>query len=141
MNNIYSNTASLTFDDYVKDMMLSLGVSESGVDALWRSSRPSEGAIDGKETSYSNKPLIHLAEDFYRLQLYPGQHFEPPPEILPWRNRRVPELGKGSHVSSSFSVSQWVADKANLVTHLVPRDLDVFGDSSIFWEPAPSNRA
>ena len=76
VNSLYRNTASLTFDEYVKDMMLSLGVSESGVDSLWRPSQPSEGAIDGEETSHSNKPLIHSAEDFYRSQLYPGQRFD-----------------------------------------------------------------
>ena len=57
---IYKNVTTLTFDEFVRDMMVSLGTSPDGMTKAWR--KP-----DGQR-----KVLVHIAEDVYRKQFLPG---------------------------------------------------------------------
>ncbi|KAL9608971.1 MAG: hypothetical protein Q9167_006222 [Letrouitia subvulpina] len=72
----YKNIVSLTFDDYVRDMMYQFGGSEDGVSKMWQD--PSK---DGKGTTLLSpnplhKCLARLGEDFYRQQLHPGKNLD-----------------------------------------------------------------
>ncbi|KAL8720306.1 MAG: hypothetical protein Q9225_002818 [Loekoesia sp. 1 TL-2023] len=66
---IYRNTTTLTFDDFVRDMMLSVGASEDGVRKMWESPR-----YDSSGTRQLHKVLAHAGEDYYRQQFHPGDH-------------------------------------------------------------------
>ncbi|KAL8726423.1 MAG: hypothetical protein Q9181_006052 [Wetmoreana brouardii] len=63
---IYKNTTTLTFDEFVRDMMLSFGVSEEGVRRMWESPR-TVGNVGSL-----HKVLAHAGEDYYRQQFHPG---------------------------------------------------------------------
>ncbi|KAI4207764.1 MAG: hypothetical protein LQ348_000460 [Seirophora lacunosa] len=66
---IYRNTSTLTFDDFVRDMMLSVGASEDGVQKMWESPR-----YDNSGTQRLHKVLAHAGEDYYRQKFHPGDH-------------------------------------------------------------------
>lgn len=70
---IYKNTKSLTFDEYVQDVMKSIGVSDDGIIKLWHEY--------GNETTSTelHKALAHAGEDYYREQLLPGHRLD-----IPW---------------------------------------------------------
>ncbi|KAL8980434.1 MAG: hypothetical protein Q9205_004475 [Flavoplaca limonia] len=63
---IYKNTTTLTFDEFVRDMMLSFGASEEGVRKMWESPRT------GGNVGSLHKVLAHAGEDYYRQQFHPG---------------------------------------------------------------------
>ncbi|KAI4218530.1 MAG: hypothetical protein L6R36_008905 [Xanthoria steineri] len=63
---IYRNTTTLTFDEFVRDMMLSFGASEEGVRKMWESRRT------GGNVGSLHKVLAHAGEDYYRQQFHPG---------------------------------------------------------------------
>jgi hypothetical protein len=60
---MYNNKKTLTFDEYVKDVLVSMGCSPDGIDKMW------------KVQAHLHKSLTHAGEDFYRLQFMPGQNF------------------------------------------------------------------
>ncbi|KAL9032977.1 MAG: hypothetical protein Q9180_006194 [Flavoplaca navasiana] len=64
---IYKNTTTLTFDEFVRDMMLSFGASEEGVRKMWKSPRT------GGTVGSLHKVLAHAGEDYYRQQFHPGE--------------------------------------------------------------------
>ena len=66
---IYRNTTTLTFDEFVRDMMLSVGASEDGVRKMWESPRD-----DNSNSNRLHKILAHAGEDYYRQQFHPGDH-------------------------------------------------------------------
>lgn len=61
---VYNNKKTLTFDEYIQDMMRSMGTSEDGLEKLW------------KVQSHLHKNLAHAGEDYYRMQFLPGAQFE-----------------------------------------------------------------
>jgi hypothetical protein len=73
---VYKNIVSLTFDDYIRDMMYQFGGSEDAVQKMWQ-----DPSGDGKGTALLSpnpfhKNLARLSEDFYRQQLHPGTNLE-----------------------------------------------------------------
>ncbi len=71
---VYRNTATLTFDKFVYDIMLSVGTSEDAVRKMWNV--PGEtGSVKSNNKSQNglHKALAHAGEDFYRQQLQPGE--------------------------------------------------------------------
>ena len=66
---IYRNVKTLTFDEYVRDVMKSIGVSNDGISKLWKP--PGENRSDGP-----HKALAHAAEGYYREQLLPGHQLD-----------------------------------------------------------------
>jgi hypothetical protein len=70
VTDIYRNSKTLTFDEYVQDVMRSIGVSADGITKLW--SVPA----DSKEPDSLHKALAHAGGDFYREQLLPGDHLD-----------------------------------------------------------------
>ena len=71
VSEIYRNTTTLTFDEFVRDMMLSMGATEDGVRKMWESPR-----YDSENSNRLHKILAHAGEDYYRQQLHPGNHLE-----------------------------------------------------------------
>ena len=73
---VYKNTVSLTFDDYIRDMMYQFGGSEYAVQKMWQD--PSKDGEGTKLLSPNplHKNLARLGEDFYRQQLHPGTNLE-----------------------------------------------------------------
>ena len=67
---IYRNDKTLTFFEYVQDVMRSIGVSEGGIQKSW-SLRPA--LSPGKS---ERKSLAVIGADFYREQLLPGQRLD-----------------------------------------------------------------
>lgn len=65
MTDIYRNTKTLAFDEYVQDVMKSIGVSDDGMAKLWKT--PGE---DGASERLQ-KSLAHAGGDFYRDQFLP----------------------------------------------------------------------
>ena len=61
---VYNNKKGLTFDEYIRDMLRSLGSSADGVEKMWT------------VQDHLHKNLAHAGEDFYRTQLLPGPRFE-----------------------------------------------------------------
>lgn len=71
---VYRNTTTLSFDEFVRDMMLSIGGSEDGVRKMWESPRY-ETSKDGNSNRL-HKILAHAGEDYYRQQLQSGDLLE-----------------------------------------------------------------
>jgi hypothetical protein len=70
VTDIYKNSKTLTFDEYVQDMMRSIGVSADGIAKLW--SVPA----DAKEPDSLHKALAHAGGDFLREKLLPGDRLD-----------------------------------------------------------------
>ena len=70
---VYKNSLSLTFDDYIRDMMLSFEMTPLAVDKMWQKPTP-ESTLIGSNSL--NKSLVQRGEDFYRQQLHPGPKLE-----------------------------------------------------------------
>lgn len=69
MTEIYKNTKTLTFDEYVRDVMKSIGISDDGIEKLWKP--PTRIRKDRL-----HKALAHAGEDYYREQLLPGPQLD-----------------------------------------------------------------
>ena len=77
VNATNNNTTQLTFDPYMKDMMLSFGATPTAVDKMFEippKRNPAEQSM--LEPNPSQKPLAHLAEAMIRTQLHPGKHLD-----------------------------------------------------------------
>lgn len=70
------NTDELVFDDYVKDMMASMGSSPDGIKKMWEPQRPTvkEDASDPRFPNPLGKPLGQISEEIFRKQLHPGKN-------------------------------------------------------------------
>ena len=69
MTEIYENTKTLTFDEYVRDVMKSIGISDDGIEKLWK---PPSGIGNDR----LHKALAHAGEDYYREQLLPDPQLD-----------------------------------------------------------------
>ncbi|KAL8655778.1 MAG: hypothetical protein Q9210_000666 [Variospora velana] len=70
VTDIYKNTKTLTFDEYIRDVMKSIGVSDDGITKLWSTPDKSD------DLSGLHKALAHAGEDYYREQLLPGDRLD-----------------------------------------------------------------
>ena len=93
---IYKNTKTLTFDEYVQDVMKSIGVSENGIHNLWRPT------AEQGNSKCLHKTLAHASEDYYREQLLPGHQLD----VL-WERvlRFVSSSIRWDNVPEAFTVS------------------------------------
>lgn len=93
------NTHELVFDDYVKDMMASMGSTPMGIAKMWQPRLPMKVSHTGMR--YPNplgKPLGKISEEIFRKQLHPGSHATILQDIfltsihrsLTWDNLSVP---------------------------------------------------
>lgn len=70
MTDIHRNSKTLTFDQYGKDVMQSIGVSGGGIASLWKTPDKDEGP------DCLHKALAHAGDDYYRKQWLPGNHLD-----------------------------------------------------------------
>ena len=70
----YKNTITLTFDDYIRDTMITFGGSPAAVAKMWRI--PGDNSPAAINPNPMHKTLAHLCEDFYRQQLHPGKNLD-----------------------------------------------------------------
>ncbi len=70
---VYKNIVSLTFDEYIRDMMYQFGGSEYAVQKMWQDPAKSTALLSPNPF---HKNLARLGEDFYRQQLHPGTNLE-----------------------------------------------------------------
>ncbi|KAF2478396.1 cytochrome P450 [Lindgomyces ingoldianus] len=76
---VFRNIADLTFDAYVRDMMLRLGASQAGFQVMWTKPSPEFVEARAAQNGFPNpnfKPLIHACEDMFKVQLHPGPEME-----------------------------------------------------------------
>ncbi|KAL9613036.1 MAG: hypothetical protein Q9167_002382 [Letrouitia subvulpina] len=70
----YRQTIALTFDGFLRDLMVQFGLSKSAVQKMW--DVPSHHSTPKRAANPLYKPLAHVAEDLYKQQLLPGDHLE-----------------------------------------------------------------
>ena len=110
MTEIYKNTKTLTFDEYVRDVMKSIGISDDGIEKLWK---PPTGI--GKDRLH--KALAHAGEDYYREQLLPGpqldilweQVLSDIASSIHWDNLPGSRFNR-AETSRSLSLLEWTSD-------------------------------
>jgi hypothetical protein len=68
------NTHELVFEDYVKDMMASMGSTPMGITRMWQPRLPSTKVNHMRYPNPLGKPLGQLSEEIFRKQLHPGNH-------------------------------------------------------------------
>lgn len=77
-----NNTAQLTFDPYMRDMMVSFGATPVAVDKMFEKPPAEAPKKSTLEPNPSQKPLAHLAEQMIRVQLHPGKQLDDLQEIF-----------------------------------------------------------
>lgn len=73
---VYKNINSLTFDDYVQDMMYRFGGSKDAIKKMWRDPGTDDIGTANPDLNPFHKNLAKLGEDLYRQQLQPGTNLE-----------------------------------------------------------------
>ena len=73
---VYKNVVSLTFDDYIRDMMYQFGGSDDAVHKMWQNPDKEGSGTALLSPNPFHKNMARLGEDLYRQQLYPGTHLE-----------------------------------------------------------------
>lgn len=109
VTDIYKNTKTLTFDEYVRDVMASIGVSKDGIEELWK--EPENG-------NRLHKSLVHAGVDFYREQLLPGNQLNSLwprihnliDEDLKWNNLPKSATIKKVNGTLTLSLLGWTRD-------------------------------
>ena len=73
ISSIYRNTTTLTFDEFVQDLMRSVGTSEEGISKMYDCPRTEKSEnLKTEKSNTLHKAMAHSVEDFYRQQLHPG---------------------------------------------------------------------
>jgi cytochrome P450 len=73
---VLKNVENLTFDEYIRDMMLRFGTSEAAVEAMWRHPSKDEAQNPKLIPNPMHKALSHLQESIMKWQLHPGAKLE-----------------------------------------------------------------
>lgn len=68
---VYKNTTTLTFDEWVRNMMSSFGTSDEGVRKVFENT-----TMESAGPNRIHRLIAHAGEDFYRQQFHPGGHLE-----------------------------------------------------------------
>jgi hypothetical protein len=77
VSSIYRNTTTLTFEEFVQDLMRSVGASEEGISKMYDCPKIDESSnLKTEKSNTLHKPMAHSVEDFYRQQLHPGALFD-----------------------------------------------------------------
>ncbi|KAI4175931.1 MAG: hypothetical protein LQ346_007981, partial [Caloplaca aetnensis] len=106
MSVVYKNTKTLSFDDFIRDLHVSFGLSPSGLATMW-------------DDSYG-KCLVHQANDLHHAQLHPGEHLDDlVQKLLVILERRLdfdhvfaekPNVIRGQSERTVRSLYDWCAD-------------------------------
>ena len=72
ISEVYRNTATLSFDPFIRDFHKSFGMSPIGVNKMWEVPMAHERHLDPT----GRKNVLQRSVDFHRIQLLPGPHLE-----------------------------------------------------------------
>lgn len=107
---VYKNNTTLSFDMFIRDLMLSYGTSADTVQKMSQTPPPYLPGIRDSDLNPSKKSLIRLAVDFHHIQLLPGPNSQAAPltavflghinHLLRWENLRQDEKLAGQRTSS-----------------------------------------
>lgn len=74
---MFSNTAGLTFDGNLKQLLSNFGVTRQAFEKAWHNPQPGDWCyIPNNEFNPAQLNLIHFVEESYRKQLLPGEHMD-----------------------------------------------------------------
>lgn len=73
---ILKNIENLSFDEYIRDMMLQFGTSPASVEKMWKRPSADDNLDPNLTPNPSDKPLAHLTETIFRKQLHPGENLQ-----------------------------------------------------------------
>ena len=73
---VLKNIESLTFDEYVRDMMLRFGTGSAAVEAMWNHNPKTQPQNSKLTPNPLHKCLAHLQESIMKQQLLPGEKFQ-----------------------------------------------------------------
>ncbi|KAL1622104.1 hypothetical protein SLS54_005169 [Diplodia seriata] len=70
----YKNSTSFSWDEYLNLLLRAFGITGEALERSWHDPRPNDREYGRNPLNPQNKNLVHLIEDFYKLQLLPGEH-------------------------------------------------------------------
>ncbi|KAL8827931.1 MAG: hypothetical protein Q9170_006813 [Blastenia crenularia] len=73
---IYKSTASLSFDQYIRDKMVAIGVSPAGFDRWWQVQAIHGLSTTTGATKVTYKAPVHVGESLVKSHLNPGPRFD-----------------------------------------------------------------
>lgn len=76
MTSVFKNTAELTFDEYIQNISIRVGMSPTSIHNLWRTPSEDEAKRSEGIPNPSRKSVAHLGEAIFKMQLHPGEHAE-----------------------------------------------------------------
>jgi len=76
MSTVFKNTAQLTFDEYVQNISIRIGMSPSSLHNLWKAPSEEHLARVNAFPNPSKKNVAHLGEIILKTQLHPGEQAE-----------------------------------------------------------------
>jgi hypothetical protein len=74
MTSVFRNTAQLTFDEYIQNISIRVGMSPTSIQNLWRTLSGNEIIRPDAFPNPSKKSVAHLGELIFKMQLHPGEH-------------------------------------------------------------------
>lgn len=79
---VFKDTEHLTFDEYIRDMMIQFGTTPEAVAKMWQP--PSTHRLNSPDLQPNprSKSFLHLSEGFYRQQLHPGEKLDNLQDVL-----------------------------------------------------------
>jgi Cytochrome P450 len=73
---VLKNIDNLTFDEYIRDMMLRFGATPTAVEAMWRHPPTDQPQIPGLTPNPMHRCLVHLQGSLMKQQLTPGDKLQ-----------------------------------------------------------------
>ncbi len=115
---VFKNDETLTFDGFVRDIMVNFGASSSAIDKMCL--LPGKDGL-GYVATVPNpfqKCLAHLARDFHRQQLHPGDHqrelsnkfLHYIDQSLHWKSIHAPTVVNDGEQLKQLSLKRWCGD-------------------------------
>jgi len=114
----YKNTDSLTFDVFVRDIMVAFGSSSGAIEKMWLFPSKDGHGFAAQVPNPAQKCLAQLTRDFHKQQLHPGEnqsaladkflhHID---ESLRWERMSVKYILKSTESSREISLKGWCGD-------------------------------
>ena len=119
---VYKETESLTFDQFVRDIMVAFGASPGAIEKMWLLPSNDKHGFNAQVENPSQKCLAQLTRDFHKQQLHPGQNQRSLSEkfqgyieeSLRWDSMSTRPNDKyilrSSEMSKEISLKGWCAD-------------------------------
>ncbi|KAI9879019.1 MAG: hypothetical protein M1830_009818 [Pleopsidium flavum] len=72
----YKDTEGLTFDVFVRDIMVSFGATPGAIQKMWLSASDDSTGFESSTPNPLHKCLAQLTRDFHKQQLHPGENLD-----------------------------------------------------------------